>query len=131
MPTPSKVLVGQNAKIIDEEYSDNYLKALNEFASVDEVFGENKEKVAGGNWDAVSSITANTLGDSIYEHNLIDIVVTAAGKGQWSAYNNPKMTDGLKVASDKHYIHLTEHKGQIFSMPTTSYLRYCKERLNP
>lgn len=131
MTIPGRELVGQSAQMRDNTYSDDYLRALNEFATVDEIFGEHRKDIAeGGN--SVGRLTMGALGIGEWENHLVDIVMRAAKAGEWTAViRRPgTQTEGLSAVRKKHYGYITEFDGKIFLMPTAMYLAYCKEELS-
>ncbi len=130
MAIPGKELVGKNANLVDGVYSDNYLIALNQYASVDYVFGEHTEAIAQGEYDAVARLVMGTLGEVEYESHLVALVMTAAEAGEWKAVEiEPRPLPGLDVVTKKHFGHVTQYQGKTFLMPSAMYLAYCKEQI--
>ena len=128
MGIPNKILVGQNPSLVDGVYSDDYLRALNEFASVDEVFGEKKQAIAEGERNAVAMIVMDTLGKSEYEQHLVALVMRAAKAGEWRAVERTTIW-GLDRVVEKYYGHVTKFEDKTFLLPSATYLAYCKENL--
>ncbi len=130
MTIPRKELVGQNVRLVDGVYSDDYLTALNQFASVDEVFGEQKEAIAKGEQNPVARLIMGTLGKSEYENHLFALVMIAAKAGEWKAVERgPQHMPGLDVVTEKHFGHVTKYQDRTFLLPSAMYLTYCKEQL--
>ncbi|MBI2574743.1 hypothetical protein HYV82_02565 [Candidatus Woesearchaeota archaeon] len=129
MGIPRKELVGQNAGLVNGVYCDDYTAALNRFASVDEVFGENREAIARGEQGTVARLTMGTLGKSEYEAHLAALVMTAANAGEWRAVERgPQHMSGLEEVTRKHFGHVTEYQGQTFLLPSAMYLVYCNDQ---
>lgn len=130
MAIPGKELIGENARLEDGIYSDDYMDALNQFATVDEVLGEHKEAIAKGEQNPISRLIADTLGKYEYEFHLVDIVMAAAKAGEWRAVERgPQQRPGLSAVTDKQFGYVTEHEDKTFLLPSAFYLTYCKEHL--
>ncbi len=131
MAIPGKELVGKNARLNEGIYSDDYMAALNEFATVDEVLGEHKEAIANGEQNPVCRLAWGTLGKCEYENHLVSLVMTAAKAGEWRAVEriHGRQIEGLDVVTDKHFGYVTEHEGKTFLLPSTFYLVYCKAQI--
>lgn len=127
---PGIELVGKNASLHDGVYNDDYMTALNDMASVDDVFGRHKQDIAEGK-NAVGWLVMDTLGKSEYENHLVSIVKKAAKAGKWVAVlrEQYKHTDGLSVVEGKNFGYVAEHEGQKFLLPSAHYLTHCKARL--
>lgn len=130
MAIPNKQLVGQNASITDGVYTDDYIAALNKFATVDEVFRENKEAIAKGEMTPVATLIMGTLGKTEYELHLVSLVMTAAEAGEWRAVERKKHNqyDGLDAVVKNNFGHVTEFEGKTFLLPSAMYIVYCNER---
>ena len=130
MAIPGKELVGKNAILENGVYSDDYMVALNQLATVDEVFGKYKEDIAEGK-NVVARLVMETLGKCEYENHLVSIVMKAAKAGEWRAVlREPgKHIAGLDVVTKKHFGYVAEHEGQKFLLPSPMYLAYCKANL--
>jgi len=130
MKIPDKTLIGKNAELVEGVYSDDYMNALNNFASVDEVFGKNKEAIAKGENTPVARLIMGTLDKAEYENHLVSIIMTAAKNGEWRAINRGlQHMPGLDEVTRRHFGHVTNYKGQTFLLPSPMYLTYCKEKL--
>ena len=131
MTIPGRELVGKNAQLIDRVYTDDYLHALNQFATVDEVFGQLKESIAAGEHTPVAKLVMGTLGKCEWENHLVSLVMGAAKAGEWKAVvREPfKHTDGLTVVEERNFGYVVKQGGERFLMPSASYVTYCKERL--
>ncbi len=130
MAIPGKELVGKNARLNEGIYSDDYMDALNEFATVNEVLGEHREAIANGEQNPIFRLVSGTLGKCEYENHLVDIVMTAAKAGEWRAVERePRHKPGLSVVTDKHFGYVTEHEGKTFLLPSALYLTYCKAQI--
>ena len=131
MTIPGKELVGKNARLEDGIYSDDYMAALNEFATVDEVFGKHKEAIAARKHNPIDRLVMDTLGVSEYENHLVALVITAAKAEEWKAVERKpgKHIEGLDVVTEKHFGYVTEHEGKTFLLPSAFYLVYCKAQI--
>ena len=130
MAIPNRELVGKNARLDNGVYSDDYMATLNQFATVDEVFGEHREAIAAGE-NVVGSLVMGTLSKSEYENHLVSLVMNAAKAGEWRAVvREPgRHFAGLDAVTDKHFGHVTEHEGKKFLLPSALYVVYCNEQL--
>lgn len=129
MTIPSKQLVGQNAGLVDGVYSDDYLKALNQFVTVDEVFGEQREAIAKGEWTSVARLVMGTIGQSEYENHLAALVMKAAKVGEWRAVEREsRHMPGLERVTEKHFGYVVKYKNKTFLLPSAIYLTYCDEQ---
>ena len=130
MVIPRKELVGRNAKLQNGVYSDDYMTALNQFATVDEVFNQQKEHIAAGEI-VVGRLVMDTLGKSEYENHLVALVMTAARAGEWRAViRNPMVHNrGLDVVTEKHFGYVVEQEGKKFLLPSVLYVMYCQAQL--
>lgn len=130
MTIPNKELVGKNARAQKDVYSDDYLKALNKFATVDEVFGEHKRKIANGE-NIIGALVMDTLGRSEWENHLVAIVMNAAKAGEWRAVvREPGMlVEGLDEITKKHFGFVVKHKGKKYLIPSALYVTYCQAQL--
>ncbi len=130
MAIPGEELVGQNARLAGGVYSDDYMNALNQFATVDDVFGEHKEAIAKGKHDPVARLVIGTLGKSEYENHLVALVMTAAKADEWRAVERgPEHMPGLDVVTQKHFGYVTKYGGKTFLLPSPVYVTYCKATL--
>ena len=136
MSIPVIDLVGKNARLRGGIYTDKYMTALNEFATVDKIFGANREAIANGKRNLVLNLitTTNTsghLGRPEYEKHLLDFVMTAAKAGEWRAIKlGIQHAPGLDAVVEEHFGYVTVHKGKAFLLPSALYLIYCKEQLS-
>jgi|GEM_PF-4127870 len=129
MTIPDKSLVGQNAVLKNDIYTDDYLRALNAVAPVDEVFGRHKKAIARGE-SIVGKLVMDTLGKTEYEHHLVTLVMTAAKTGQWSAVKRaPWNLSGLEEVIYKKFGHVAIHEKETFLLPSLTYVAYCKDTL--
>jgi hypothetical protein len=131
MSIPRKQLVGKNATLTDRGYSDDYLTALNEFATVDEVFGPYRKQIADGG-NVVGRLVMETLGRSEWENHLVSIVMTAAKAGEWRAViRQPGRHDeGLDAVTEKRYGFIVQKDGKRFLLPSANYVAYCQAQLD-
>lgn len=131
MAIPGRELVGKNAQVTDKEYNDDYLRALNQFATVDEVFGQHRKDIAAGG-DSVARVVMGTLDRVEYENHLVALVMTAAKEGEWKAvFRHPyRHAPGLDVVEQKHFGHVVKQGEKTFLLPSAMYLAYCKEELS-
>ncbi len=144
MTIPTKELVGKNPLLAGElpiggpyhgkhiyRYYDEYTRALNGFARVDEVFSNHREAIAKGENYPISNLIMDALGKKEGENHLADIVMTAARAGEWKAIERlPHQRYGLYLVIEKHFGHLTNYKGKMFLLPSALYVVYCKEKLD-
>ena len=131
MTIPGKELIGKNAQVSDKIYSDDYLRALNKFATVDEVFGQHRADIAAGG-NSVGTLVMETLGKSEWEEHLVSLVMTAAKAGEWRAVvrEEGKHTEGLDVVVEKDLGYVTKHGDTTFLLPSAMYVSYCKAKLS-
>lgn len=130
IPRPGKELVGKNVRIVDGQYNDDYLTALNQFASVDKTFGRYRADIAkGGN--SVGRVIMGTLGKNEWENHLVALVMGAAKAGEWKAVvREPYVhTSGLDAVEGKKFGYVVKHEKKTFLLPTALYLDYCKREL--
>lgn len=129
--TPGKELVGRNARLEDGVYRDDYIAALNQFASVDEVFGEHRQAISKGDHYIVGNLVMGTLGRTEWENHLVSIVMNAAQSGEWRAVlREPRrQTEGLDAVTTNNYGHVVEHEGRKFLLPSALYVTYCQAKL--
>ncbi len=131
MAIPRKKLVGQNPTVVDRIYSDDYLKALNEMVTVDEVFGNQRTAIAKGQ-PVVGRLVIGTLGRTEWENHLVSLVMTAAETGKWSAVvSEPdKHLPGLEEVQKRHFGYVTDYQGVKYLLPSAMYVAYCQENLS-
>ena len=131
MTIPSKKLVGQNARIEEGKYLDDYLEALNRFAPVEEVFGGYREGVAKGEYTPVARLIMDTLGKTECENHLVALVMAAAKSGKWSAVKRRgEYMAGLEVVVEKNFGYSVKNGNKTFLLPSALYLVYCKAQLD-
>ena len=130
MVIPRKELVGRNARLEGDVYLDDYMDALNQFATVDEVFGEQKEAIASGK-NVIARLVMGTLGDSEYEKHLVSIVMNAAKAGEWRTVHRKKTYTlaGLDAVTRGNLGYVIEHGDEKFLLPSVNYVTYCKGKL--
>ena len=136
MAAPGKELVGKNARLnFIGNYSDDYLTALNQYASVVEVMGKSKQEVAEGGtgaavWRVVAGIDrTESAMSSINEITLVELLALAARKSEWKAIRQKYPDDaGVKLAVEGGYAHLTYFKSKAFLMPSAMLTEYCQMR---
>ena len=132
MIIPGKKLVGWHQTIVDDIYNDDYLRALNKFASVDDVLGKDRDTIAKGEFNSIARIVMGTLGKEEYERHLAALLIVSAKAGTWQAVERVEnQTNGLDVVKEKHFGHvigyLTAQGTRRFLMPSAMYVTYCKE----
>ncbi len=129
MTIPSKSLVGKNARVVNGEYIDDFIYALNNYAIVGEVFGKNQAKIAKGESDSVAMLVMDTLGHLEYEFHLAALVITAAKNNSWSAVIRERQHEpGLSEVVKKNFGYVVEYSGQKYLLPSVKYIDYCKEQ---
>ncbi|MBU0761361.1 MAG: hypothetical protein KJ600_03925 [Nanoarchaeota archaeon] len=130
MTIPNKELVGKNPRLKDGVYSDDYMAALDQFATVDEVFGKHREAIANGE-HVVARLVMGTLGRCEYESHLVSLVMGAAKAGEWRAVvREPgRHFEGLDVVTERHFGHITKLEGKTYLLPSALYIAYCNEKL--
>src|SRR3989344_3502809 len=126
MAIPGRELVGKNSQLVDDVYSDDYMRALNSFATVDEVFGQHRKDIVGGG-SSVNRVVMGTLGRSEWEDHLVALVMVAAEAGEWRAVvREPnRHTAGLDEVEKRHFGYVTEYGEKTFLAPSAMYLAYC------
>lgn len=132
MTIPRKELVGRNSRLENEVYLDDYMTALNEFATVDEVFGNQREAITNRHCSTVASLVMGTLGKAEHEFHLASIVMNAAKAGEWRAVvREPgKHYDGLDNVEHKGFGYVVDHEDKKFLLPTALYVTYCQRKLD-
>ena len=129
MTIPGRELVGQNAQLVGGTYTDDYMVALNQFVTVDEVLGENRQAIAKGEHTPVARLVMDTLGKCEYENHLVALVMAAAKAGEWKAVKRGQQhMPGLDVVVDENFGYTTKYQGKTFLLPSAMYLAYCKEK---
>lgn len=130
MAIPSKKLVGKNQVLVDRVYSDDYIKALNRYVSVDEVFGEHKKEISKGEFCPVARFTMGALSKLEHENHLVALVMRAARAGEWRAVERgPEHRSGLDEVTEKSFGYVIRYQDKTFLLPSARYLAYCKEQL--
>jgi hypothetical protein len=131
MTIPDRKLIGKNVKLDNGNYSDDYIAALNKFATVDEVFGQHKEAIAKGEQSPICRCVMGTLGKSEYENHLVSLIMIAARAGEWKAVIREPLTQnqGLETVMEKGFGYVVMNEGKKFLLPSAGYVVYCKERL--
>ena len=124
---PSKELIGQNASLNNGVYSDDYMIALNKFASVDEVLGKDKEGISKRRIDPIARIVMGTLGRSEYENHIGELLIVAANRGEWSAIERNHHQNSLDVITKKHFGHVATYQDRTFLLPSAMYVTFCAE----
>ena len=130
MAIPVKKLIGNNAKVHRGVYTDDYIGALNQFATVDEVLGSHKNAIARGKQDPICKIVMGTLGVIEFEDQLVSLVMKAARAGEWRAVKTEAHPNWLKVVAEKNYGYVVEHEGKTYLLPSAYFLVHCKEELD-
>jgi hypothetical protein len=130
MKIPRKELVGRNRRLENGVYSDDYMTALNELVTVDEVFGGYRKQIAEGGI-AVGRLVMETLGKTEWENHLVSIVMTAAKTGEWRAVlRDPRnQLEGLEAVTDKNFGYVVQHESKTFLLPSALYVTYCQAKL--
>jgi hypothetical protein len=129
MTIPSKDLIGKNARVVNGVYLDDFMDALNNYATVNNVFGKNRSKIAKGYANEVNQFVLDTLGHFGYEYQLVSLVMTAAKNNSWRAIAREQHQEyGLDVVVEKNFGHVIEHKGQKYLLPSVKYLEHCKKQ---
>ncbi len=134
MTIPGKELVGMHPTISNGVYNDDYLRQLNEFASVDEVLGEYKKGIADNSWLSIAHFALGALGHDdkygvIGEVSLGGLLAIAAKVGSWSALDKDiNQIPLLETLLNSHFGHITTHKGKAYLLPSAMFLTYCKEK---
>ncbi len=130
MTIPSKELVGKNPKLVNGAYIDDYMIALNEFATVNEVLGKHREAIADGNFHPTARVVMGTLDRFEYENHLAALIMVAAKTGEWRAVERGTLQKcGLEVVTERHFGYVVEHDGETFLLPSAKYLAHCKAEL--
>lgn len=131
MAIPGRELVGKNAQVCNGIYCDDYLRALNQFATVDEVFGQHKADIAAGG-NSVGRVVMETLGHYEWENHLVALVMGAAKAGEWKAVFREPMRhmEGLDRVEKKGFGYLAKQGDKTFLLPSAIYITYCKEQLS-
>jgi hypothetical protein len=129
MAIPRRELVGKNATVKNGIYSDEYLKALNNFATVDEVFGYYRKQIASGG-NAVGRLVMGTLGRTGWENHLVSLVMVAASVGEWRAVLREKHhNSGQEAVVDKNFGYFVDLGEKRFLLPSAHYISYCQAQL--
>ncbi len=130
MTIPDRKLVGKNAKIEDDIYRDDYLRALNQLVTVDEVFGKYREKIKNGK-EIIGDLVYDIFNKKKHEAHLVSLVMHAASAREWVAVvREPgKHIDGLDEVTEKCFGYVTDHKGKKFLLPSLAYVAYCNDKL--
>ncbi|MEK6937222.1 MAG: hypothetical protein AABW58_04080 [Nanoarchaeota archaeon] len=130
MSIPRKKLVGKNPEVRNGIYNDDFLRELNKFATVNEVFGDKKNQIAKGDMTTVSGIVMGTLDRIENEYNLIALVMEAAEAGEWRAIERePWQQQGLDKVVDKNLGFLTTYKDKLYLLPSPKYIAHCQAEL--
>ena len=133
MTFPDKYSVGKNAEVVDERYNDDYLRALNEFCTVEDVFGGTAvESISIGNTLTLNRFVANSPLKSWEAEDLLKhflYAATRSERGEWEAIEI-KEGDGLakRVEEVGFGIRTTFSEDKQFLVPTALFLAYCNNR---
>ena len=131
MTIPGKELVGKNAQLENGDYTDDYLVALNQFATVDEIFGQCKECIANRERTPIIRLVVGTLGKKEFENHLESLVIAAAKAGKWKAVvREGEYANGLNVVVERNFGYVIKHEDKTFLLPSAIYLKYCKTQLS-
>ncbi|NOQ56311.1 MAG: hypothetical protein GQ477_05925 [Nanohaloarchaea archaeon] len=134
-------LIGKDANIENEIYTDAYLEQINNLYPLDDVVGSRKAGIAKGKWKDLNHFTIGSpLHDSDAEDILNSILYNSANTGIWQpkriklvSNNTAKeyiekvdRNDTVGIAKKRGFVYLTSVSDDIvFVLPTQSFVEYC------
>lgn len=126
---PTAKLIGERAHIVNLVYSDDYLQALNKFASVDEVLAGYRDQLQ--HWrEPLVKLVEGIVSVGEPELYLATLIQQAAEYGEWRAIEKTNLhSQILDEVVKRHCGHVTNFLGKNFLMPSASYVAYCKDLL--
>jgi len=123
-------LVGENARLENDVYYDDFMSVLNELVTVDEVLGEQREAIAKGETTPVANLVMGTLGVCEHENHLVSLVMEAARAGEWRAVSRGEgQIYGLDSVVEKGFGYVTEHEGKKYLLPSVHYIEHCRRQI--
>ena len=130
-----KELVGMNPSFIDY-YADDYLRALNAWASVDHILGHEKAPIAEGGFDHVAMMLGNHPFVEGCPNFFLGFLTAAAQASEWRAIEPRRSFErAINSMAETDYVHIVSlqstscpRRDRVFLMPTAKTVMYFFER---